>query len=86
MEFCTVKIIIDTWDPIDLLCCHAPPDEYDIEIRQIVLQSSYIDNISAENLARIIHNVFLESFGEEVFTRSFDESFLIAEKIVLQSR
>ena len=36
MNFETIKKEIDMWDPIDLLN-HAPPDEYDIESREILL-------------------------------------------------
>ena len=37
MNFEIIKKVIDKWDPIDLLG-HAPPDEYDIESREILLK------------------------------------------------
>ena len=74
-----VKKIIDDWDPIDLLF-HAPKDEYHSEIEEIQYLLSATDD-SAE-LAEGIFNVFLESFGKEIFNKSKEECKQIAQTLL----
>lgn len=73
-----LKQVIDAWDPVDLLS-HSPNDEYHSEIEEIeqLLKSAY----SSEELADGIFKVFMESFGEEVFTKSKSECKQIAQMI-----
>lgn len=79
MNFEIIKREIDRWDPIDLLC-FAPPDEYDMESREIL--SKYQHN-SAEQNGRMIHDVFSSAFGI-TFAKSVEECISIAEKIMKQ--
>ena len=71
-----IKKIIDEWDPIDLLS-HAPDDEYHSEIEAVRYLLHMTDD-SAE-LADGIFNVFVESFGKDVFNKSKEECERIAQ-------
>lgn len=66
MKYVNIKKIIDCWDPIDLLI-HAPSDEYHSEILEIenLLDSSK----DIFDLTEGIYQVFVKSFGEDVFAR-----------------
>ena len=74
MNFEIIKKVIDKWDPIDLLD-HAPPDEYDIESREILLKFQH----SIEQNGMVIYEVFSKAFGM-TFTKSVDECVSIAKK------
>lgn len=56
-----VKRVIDEWDLVDLLS-HAPPDEYDPEIREITRRMT--PSQTPEELAESIERVFVTYFGE----------------------
>lgn len=75
MNFKTIKMEIDRWNPIGLLA-HAPSDEYDIESREI---TSKFQN-DAEQNGMMIYEVFSEAFGT-AFTKSLDECAGIAKRI-----
>ncbi|MDO6355716.1 DUF1871 family protein [Caloramator sp. CAR-1] len=73
-----VAKIINEWDPIDLFP-FSPKDEYEVEIELI---SKLVDKrIDLESLANNIYDLFIKRFGDDVFTRSYDECFIIAKKI-----
>lgn len=76
-----VKQVVNNWDPIDLLF-HAPNDEYYSEIEKIQ-HLLRITNDSAE-LAEGIFNVFLESFGEDIFNKSKEECKQVAQILLSQ--
>ena len=82
LDFHIIKTLIDQWDPIKLLCCHAPPDEYDYETREILAEVNQLNEISVIELSEIIYHTFEESFGTDVFKYSIDECFDIAEAII----
>ena len=79
MDF--VKSIIDNWDPIGLLF-YAPNDEYHSEICEIQHLLKSTDNYL--ELAEGIYNVFVESFGKEIFVQSKEECELIAKTLLYQ--
>ena len=74
-----VKIIINDWDPINLLS-HAPDDEYHSEIAEIenllILTKDYLE------LAKGIYDIFLKSFGEVSFQKTVSECAGIAKEIL----
>jgi hypothetical protein len=74
INFEIIKKVIDKWDPIDLLD-YAPPDEYDIESREILLKFQH----SIEQNGMVIYEVFSKAFGM-TFTKSVDECVSIAKK------
>ena len=78
MNFKIIKREIDQWDPIDRLN-HAPPDEYDIESREIL--SKFQCNVDQNGM--MIYEVFSKAFGT-TFTKSIDECVCIAKKMMEQ--
>lgn len=74
-----VNVIINEWDPIQVLP-FAPIDEYLDESQAIC--NAYKNGMSTKELALVIYQVFLNSFGINTFTKSMDECEKIADKIV----
>ena len=78
--FDKVKMVIDEWDPIELLSIQCPSDEYDeisTELSQIL-----ICNVDIELLGKVIYNLFVQAFGISTFDKSMDECKIIAQKIL----
>lgn len=75
----TVKTIIDNWDPIGILS-FSPADEYHYEILKIEHLILSINDV--HELGEGIYNIFLCSFGEDVFRKSKSECITIAESIL----
>lgn len=73
-----IKMIIDCWDPIDLLI-HAPSDEYHSEITEI--EKLFISSKNISELTEGIYQVFVRSFGD-CFCKSRSECAVIAKKII----
>lgn len=73
-----IKNIINEWDPIDLFP-FAPEDEYNKEIEKI--SDILTLDISLEVLAIKIKQIFVDSFGEEMFFRDDESVSKIAEKL-----
>jgi hypothetical protein len=76
-----IMTIINDWDPIGLFPM-APADEYISEIEKIQQALKLNNYITIEQLAFDINNIFLKSFGNEVFTKSLDECKKIALEII----
>lgn len=74
-----VAKIINEWDPIDLFP-FSPRDEYEVEIELISELSE--KSIDLESLANNIYAIFIKRFGDDVFTRSYDECYTIAKEIL----
>lgn len=70
-----VKKVVNEWDPISLLC-HAPEDEYYLEIAEI--QELIYQTRDPEVLTEEIYRIFVKSFGKEVFGKSKEECKHIA--------
>lgn len=79
MKYEKVKETIDKWDPIDLLY-FAPKNEYDFEVKRIMDLAS--EDSSKEALGNIVHKVFMDSFGNNTFTKSMDECIHIASEML----
>lgn len=77
-----VKTIIDKWDPIELLS-HAPNDEYHSEIKEI----EYLLSLTNDpiELSNSIYEIFVESFGKDVFRKTKSECTQIAQMILLKT-
>ena len=65
-KYKVVKEVIDNWDSINLLS-HAPEDEYGPEIKAY----TFMEAKSREELASIIHSVFVKFFGEDSDLKSY---------------
>lgn len=78
----TIKNMIDKWDPIGLLVIHAPLDEYDSESKKIYNLVSGKKDLDSYELGMIIHKVFIEYFGDNIFLKTVDECIEIANTII----
>lgn len=76
--------IINEWDPIDLFPM-APEDEYIREIESIDKIVHDNTEISVDNLATDIHQLFTKRFGSDVYLREQIECLKVATEI-LESR
>lgn len=76
VNFNEIKRVINEWDPIGLLAMECPEDEYHPEIADIAKRLKEIHSV--EEAARMIKQVFLEWFGEEV---KLEECYAAAIKI-----
>ena len=74
-----INVIIDEWDPIGLFP-FAPKDEYLDESQEIC--NEYKNGMGTKELAHVIYQVFLNSFGLNTFTKPISECEEVAEKIV----
>ena len=74
-----INAIIDKWDPLGLFP-FAPKDEYRDE--SILIYKAYLNTQSVFALAREIHKIFSDSFGNNIFTKSIDDCINIADLII----
>lgn len=77
-----VAKIINDWDPIDLFP-YAPKDEYEVEIDMI--NKLLNESTDLEHLANNINTVLTRRFGDDVFTKKYNECFNIAKKILIDN-
>lgn len=75
-----IKYVIDNWDPIELLASHAPDDEYHSEIDEI--QQLLLTTNNSDELAQGIFNVFVNSFGEDIFKKTKEDCKEIAKTLL----
>ena len=75
----SAKGIIDRWDPIDLLP-YAPEDEYHSEIEEV--EELLRVTRDCEVIADGIFTIFLNAFGEDVFTKTKQDCIEIANRIL----
>lgn len=75
--------IINSWDPTNLML-HAPDDEYNLEIKMI--EELLKTTSSEEELAKGIQNIFLETCGDQFFSKNFEECITIARRILKEYR
>lgn len=73
--------IINQWDPVDLFP-HAPQDEYELEIKEVIKIINSGETLTSAMLGQQIYELFLRTLGSNVFLCSVDECHKIAEKIL----
>ncbi len=73
--------IINGWDPIDLFPM-APEDEYVREIESLNIIVHDNPEISVDNLAVEIHQLFTKCFGSDVYLREKKECLKVAYEIL----
>lgn len=79
MKISTIWRIINSWDPMDKIDgIHI--DEYRHEINRIAITYNDVEN--SEKLAKGIHDVFTNRYGQEKFKYSIEECLEIAEKLM----
>lgn len=52
-------------DPIELVPCGMPHDEYDIEARKILKELAIRGTTSLDEIVGIVHQIFVKQFGTE---------------------
>ena len=77
-----IKDIIDAWDPVGLLAMHAPLDEYDSETNQIYELLKTQPEANADFVANCIYDIFIKSFGSDVFRKDICDCLQVANKIL----
>jgi len=60
--YAVVKSVVDKHDCERLLCCMAPPDEYDRESREVVSAIDREGPVTVKGLAKILRLVFFSAF------------------------
>ena len=80
-----IREIINEWDPIGLFP-FAPADEYDTEITEIERVIYKNKDISVEDLAEAIEEVFCRAFGDDVYVSNPQESEIVARKILMKAK
>ena len=65
-----IKAVVDNADPMGLLELCCPANEYDSEIEMIFTRIR--KGMSADEIAKVIHAVFLEMFSESIDTKLCD--------------
>ena len=76
-----ISNIINRWDPVKIFPM-APEDEYYDEIKKI---KEYIEKnreLSVDKLALKINEIFVQSFGKDIFNKSLEECYTIADQIM----
>ncbi len=84
ISYTAIKEIVDEWDPVGLLITHAPKDEYDGESKKVFNKLRDLTTVSVEELSRIIYDVFVKSFGDDVFISDLSACKEIAGKILAE--
>ena len=69
---------LNQWDPADLMWI-CPVDEYDPEVKKIILAARFVENLDAHSLAKIIQKVFDKQFnfdhwGNPMPSHSFNDT------------
>lgn len=73
--------IINEWDPLGFFPM-APSDEYSSEITQIFEYISQNKNLQIRQLAQVIDEIFLASFGQEIYKADLNQCEEVARKIL----
>ena len=73
--------IINEWDPLEFFPM-TPSDEYSTEIQQIFEYISQNKNLHIWQLAQVINEIFLASFGQEIYKEDLNQCEEIARKIL----
>ena len=78
-----VEEVINNWDPLYLFP-YAPKDEYKKEIEYIT--TLFEGTIDIKNIAYGIKNIFIKSFGSDIFKKDYNECVTIANEILNKSK
>lgn len=76
-----ILIIVNEWDPIGLFPM-APKDEYIDEIKKIHKYLNENQNVTEEKLAKKINEIFIQSFGSDVYIEDIEGCLKVAKGIV----
>ena len=76
-----ILLVVNEWDPIGFFPM-APKDEYINEIKKIYEYLNVSQDITEENLANKINEIFLMSFGSDVYVEDTEGCSRVAKDII----
>lgn len=76
-----ILLIVNKWDPIDFFPM-APKDEYINEIKKIYEYLNVSQDVTEEKLAKKINEIFLISFGSDVYVEDIEGCLTVAKDII----
>lgn len=76
-----ILLIVNKWDPIGFFPM-APKDEYMSEIKKIYEYLNVSQEVTAEKLANKINEIFLSSFGSDVYVEDVEGCLKVAKEII----
>ena len=76
-----ILLVVNEWDPIGFFPM-APKDEYIGEINEIYEYLNISQNITAEKLAKKINEIFLMSFGSDIYVEDIEGCLRVAKDII----
>lgn len=76
-----ILVAINEWDPIGFFPM-APKDEYINEIKKIYEYLNSIPNVTEEKMAQKINEIFLISFGSDVYVEDIEGCLNVAKHII----
>ena len=74
-------IVVNDWDPIGFFPM-APKDEYINEIKKIIEYLNKNQDVSEEKLSKKINEIFIQSFGSDVYGEDIDGCLKVAKGIL----
>ena len=74
-------IVVNEWDPIGFFPM-APKDEYINEIKKIIDYLNKNQDVSEEKLTKKINEIFIQSFGSDVYVEDIDGCLKVAKGIL----
>ena len=76
-----ILLVVNEWDPIGFFPM-APKDEYINEIKKIYEYINVSQDITEEKLAKKINEIFLMSFGSDVYVEDTEVCLRVAKNII----
>jgi len=73
--------LINEWDPVKLFPM-APKDEYIYEVKKIESCLNNNNTLDTKKFAKMINDIFRESFGNDVYNVNMNDCVTIAQKIL----
>lgn len=75
-----ILMVVNEWDPIGFFPM-APKDEYIDEIKKIYKYLNENQNVTEEKLAKKINEIFIQSFGNDVYIEDIEGCLKVAKGI-----
>lgn len=76
-----ILLLVNEWDPIGFFPM-APKDEYICEIKKIYEYLNESQEVTEEKLAKKINEIFLMSFGHDVYVEDTEGCLKVAKDII----
>lgn len=76
-----ILMVVNEWDPIGFFPM-APKDEYIDEIKKIYKYLNENQNVTEEKLAKKINEIFIQSFGSDVYIEDIEGCLKVAKGII----